>query len=115
MRPFEDRGAYCCGHVVRSVDMLAGLSVYPQTCATYHWKMLNPVNFKLSKLIIINMKMIPIPQWVKVKAIFSFVAEEGISVLQISLVCLETPQLYGLRYLITPWHVVPFGYMPSWT
>ena len=50
MPPFEEGGTYCFVQVGWYVGI-------PQTCATSNWRMLNHMNFKLGKLININMKI----------------------------------------------------------
>ena len=52
----------------------------PQTCATYNWITLTPIDFKLRTPNNINIMMIPIA--LQVKVIFDFVTKVGISVLQ---------------------------------
>ena len=71
--------------------MLIGMMVHnyvgiPQTCTTYNWITLTPIDFKLHTPNNINIMMIPIAPQVKVKVTFDFVTEVGISVLQTSLV-----------------------------
>ena len=52
------------------------MSVSPKLMQPMHnLRTLNTLDFKLCTLININMEMIPIAQWIKVKAIFYFVAE----------------------------------------
>ena len=67
--PFTEGGAYCF--------TVVGI---PQT----NWRTVNPIDFKFGTLINTNMKIVPITRQVKAKAIFTFVGEGGISVLQIS-------------------------------
>ena len=85
--PSKMEGYIALHNLCLSVCLVHNYVGIPQTCATYNWITLTPIDFKLRTPNNINIMMIPIA--LQVKVIFDFVTEVGISVLQTSLVHLK--------------------------